>query len=111
GDVAEEFALPLQAREFPLGVSEWVGWRVAATPSIVCDLHESFPFAGTLDAGDHDTGPAQRCALDDGKTRIAHPIDALRAGVVESAARVEQHVETHEQPGRVAPPLVVEHPV
>src|SRR5215471_3929352 len=57
---------------------------------------------------DHRIGPAQMLDARLPEAGLAHPGGAVCARVIEPAARLDQHVQAHQQPEGVAPALVVD---
>ncbi len=55
-----------------------------------------------------ESGPTSGSTRVDGEAGLLHPGRAVRAGVVESARRLDQHVQAHHQPERVLRSVVVD---
>ncbi len=55
-----------------------------------------------------ESSPAKALYARAAKAGFTHPAAAIGAGIVETSAGLNQHIETHEQPERVVPPLVVD---
>jgi hypothetical protein len=62
----------------------------------------------TIHPDDQRIGPAQPFDARPPEVGLAHSGGAVRARVIEPASRLGQHVPVHQQPGGVAPALVVD---